>query len=181
MKKLFLALCIVTASLNLNAQDTQAQENQTNFNEVKLNALFMVVGAFNVTYERTLNEESGVGLEVFLPFDKDIKDDIDYYISPYYRFYFGKKYAAGFFLEGFGMLSEVTVEELFFLDNQGNITGSQLGKETNVALGIGVGGKWVTNKGFIGELSVGVGRNLLESNFDNEAVGKIGITLGYRF
>mgnify|MGYP006897130986 CR=1 FL=1 len=95
--------------------------------------------------------------------------------------YFGKKYAAGFFLEGFGMLSTVKVEELIFFNNQGIETGRQYGKETNFALGIGLGGKWVTNNGFIGELSLGVGRNILESNFDNEVVAKLGITVGYRF
>ena len=47
--------------------------------------------------------------------------------------------------------------------------------------GIGVGGKWVTNNGFIGELNLGVGRNLFNSNNIDDLVGKVAITLGYRF
>ena len=105
MKKLFFASCLLMVALNLNAQDTQPQENQTNFNEVKLNGLYLVIGAFDVAYERTINEESAFGVDLFLPFDNDI--DINYYVSPYYRFYFGKKYPAGFFVEGFGMLNSI--------------------------------------------------------------------------
>ena len=58
---------------------------------------------------------------------------------------FGKKYAAGFFVEGFGLLSSVKETFLNFGDdvffNEDNVT--------NFALGIGVGGKWVTKRGFL--------------------------------
>ena len=116
-----------------------------------------------MTYERTINEESAFGLNVVIPFDDDINDGLNYYISPYYRFYFGNKYAAGFFVEGF----DTTVKE----DNI-----------TDFALGIGLGGKWITKSGFIGELNLGFGRNLFNSDrYDYEIIGKVGITLGYRF
>jgi len=44
------------------------------------------------------------------------------------------------------------------------------------------GGKWITNSGFIGELNVGIGRNVI-SNDENsdDLVGKIGVSIGYRF
>ncbi len=169
-------------SISIFAQnDNTNQDNTQPLNEVKLNALFMVVGAVNISYERLLNEESGVGLEIFLPFDEDIKDGISYNVSPYYRLYFGKKYAAGFFLEGFGMLSSVKVNEITFFDNQANIIGQETEDETNFALGIGIGGKWYNKSGFIGELSFGIGRNLVSSEYDNDFVGKVGITIGYRF
>jgi len=100
---------IFLAALSVSFFSGKAQEAQeiseNKKHEVKLNAFFMVVGAFEPSYEYLLNEESGIGVSVFIPFDNDIKDDINYYISTYYRFYFGKKYAAGFFLEGFGMLN----------------------------------------------------------------------------
>ncbi|NNE31526.1 MAG: DUF3575 domain-containing protein, partial [Winogradskyella sp.] len=127
------------------------------------------------------SEESGVGVELFLPYDEDIKDDIDYYLSPYYRMYFGNKYAAGFYLEGFGMLSTSVVNEITYFDNQGNVSSVDTEKETNFALGIGLGGKWYTKSGFVGELGFGVGRNIFNSEFDNEIVGKLAITIGYRF
>jgi hypothetical protein len=181
MKRILLVFTLIITSNSIYAQeaiDTTAIKK----NEIKLNALYMVVGAFEVSYEYLLNEESGVGISVFLPFDDDIKDDVDYLISPYYRFYFGNKYASGFFLEGFGMLSSTRVNEITYFNSEGDITGSESINETNFALGIGLGGKWITNRGLLGEINLGVGRNLFSpSEASDEFVGKIGITIGYRF
>lgn len=176
MKKIFLILLCASYITTQAQEKTESYSNQKS-HELKINALFLVIGAFDVTYEHLLSEESGLGINVFLPYDSDIKDDINYYISPYYRFYFGKKYAAGFFLEGFGMLNSVNEDVLV------DVAGPPEEKTfTDFALGIGLGGKWVTNSGFVGELSLGVGRNLFNANDSTEEfVGKIGITLGYRF
>jgi hypothetical protein len=40
-----------------------------------------------------------------------------------------------------------------------------------------------TGRGLLGELNLGFGRNLFNSNDfeDNDFVGKVGITVGYRF
>ena len=181
MKNSILCTLLFLCSIGLYAQDDPTYDNDTEpSNEVKVNALYMVIGAVDVTYERLLNEESGVGLNVFLPFDEDIKDDIDYYISPYYRLYFGKKYASGFFLEGFGLLSSVKENTLALV--AGDILVNREETVTDFALGIGLGGKWVTNSGFIGEVSFGVGRNLFNSDdFNNDFVAKLGISVGYRF
>jgi len=181
MKKLLSIIFLLISIFSINAQEqTGASSTLQNFNEFKLNALYLVVGALDVTYERTLNKESGVGITVFIPIDDDIKDDVNYYISPYYRFYFGKKYAAGFFLEGFGMLNSTNEDTYYFNDGiDPTIEGETT---TDFALGIGLGGKWVTKKGFIGELNFGIGRNLFNNNeSDNEFIGKVGITIGYRF
>ncbi|GGI55953.1 hypothetical protein GCM10011444_02620 [Winogradskyella haliclonae] len=156
----------------MQAQEQSESDIYSGNHELKVNGLFLVIGAFDVTYEYLLNEESGLGINVFLPYDSDIKDDIQYYISPYYRFYFGKKYAAGFFLEGFGMLNSI----------EPDLFGNTDDFETDFALGIGLGGKWVTKGGFVGELSLGVGRNLFNTDkTDIDFVSKVGITLGYRF
>lgn len=176
MKKTFVIL-IVTLLLSHNMfsqEDEVAKLENENFNELKLNALFLILGALEVTYERTLNEESGIGLTVFLPLDNDVSDEIKYYISPYYRFYFGEKYASGFFLEGFGMINSTNRDSNFFVLEDDF--------RTDFALGIGLGGKWITNSGFIGEINLGVGRNLFNNNnTDNEIIAKGGISLGYRF
>ena len=171
MKKIFLILWCISF-VSIQAQEQSESDVYSGNHELKINGLFLVVGAFDVTYEYLLNEESGIGISVFLPYDSDIKDDIQYYISPYYRFYFGKKYAAGFFLEGFGMLNSIEPDLFSNTDDF----------ETDFALGIGLGGKWVTKGGFVGELSLGVGRNLFNTDkTDIDFVSKLGITLGYRF
>ena len=181
MKKSYGVLLVtILFSMSMFSQENAENKSTTeNFNEVKINGLYLVLGAFDVTYERTLNEESAFGLNVFLPFDDDINDDVNYYISPYYRFYFGNKYAAGFFVEGFGMLNS-TNDYSFSGSGFDPVTKKE--NITDFALGIGLGGKWITNSGFIGELNLGFGRNLFnQDRYDYEIIAKVGITLGYRF
>lgn len=55
---------------------------------------------------------------------------------------------------------------------------------TDFAIGLGLGGKWITKRGVIFEINAGVGRNLFSEYNDNrdlEFVGRGGITVGYRF
>jgi hypothetical protein len=145
----------------------------SNYNEFKVNALYAILGAIEFNYERTLNKRSAVGLSVFLPYDKDQIDNIDYLIGPYYRYYFGKNYAAGFFLEGFGLVNHT--RQTFPVANGETF-------RTDLTLGIGFGGKWVSESGFVGELSLGFGRNVFDPENDTfEILGRIGITIGYRF
>lgn len=180
MKKSILFLLMICAIFSVNAQDNTTDDAPQNFNEIKLNGLYLVLGAAEITYERTINEESAFGASFFIPFDDDDIDyDINFYFSPYYRFYFGKKYAAGFFLEGFGLLS--SYDRLEF-DNNGFNPAISENNALAFALGIGVGGKWVTNSGFVGELSLGIGRNIInDDDFNDDLVGKINIGVGYRF
>ena len=184
MKKVFVVIVALFFTVYTYAQDNVTPEDPIKrSHEVKINGLSIVVGAADVTYEYLLNEESGVGLTLFVPITNNLSDDLNFYVSPYYRFYFGEEYAAGFFLEGFGMLSStnnvVRRAGFAFPGPVEEVTEEGL---IDFALGIGLGGKWVTDSGFVGELSLGVGRNLFNSDeTDEDFVGKIGITLGYRF
>jgi hypothetical protein len=124
-----------------------------------------------------------VGVSLFVPYDKTI--DTKFSLSPFYRFYFGKKPAAGFFVEGFGMIDSYEYSSYNGLLYSNEIpTGPSYDKisRTDFALGFGLGAKWVTQKGFIFEINGGVGRNLFNSSdTDFEIVGRGGITMGYRF
>lgn len=177
MQKSILAILLLISVFTLNAQEEDNQnKSDSKKNEIKANGLYLVIGVLDFTYERLLNEESAIGINVAVPYDKDIKDELQYYISPYYRFYFGKKYAAGFFIEGFGMLNSAEREFDFFVNDEDREY------VTDFALGIGLGGKWITEGGFIGEVNFGVGRNLFESEKTTiDFVSKLGISLGYRF
>ncbi|GAB1855171.1 hypothetical protein MHTCC0001_00040 [Flavobacteriaceae bacterium MHTCC 0001] len=180
--KSILIIVAVLCSYLAKAQTPVKETETENFHEAKINSLFLILGAFEVSYERTLNEESAFGIDVFLPFDDDIKDDINYYISPYYRLYISNNYASGFFIEGFGMLNST---KNLIIDTS-DVIGTNLNEDniTDFALGVAIGGKWLTKSGFIGELNLGIGRNLFnEENdrLDSELVGKAGIKVGYRF
>lgn len=179
MKKTITFLTIFLSFFVVKAQDESSNENNKdknlfkNSNEVKLNGLYLLAGAFEVSYEYLLNEESGIGITVLLPFDNEVKDDIKYYISPYYRHYFGEKYAGGFFVEGFGMLNSSSRE---FLGNENSEF------VTDFALGLGFGGKWISRRNVIFELSFGLGRNLFKQDeTDFDLVGKGGFNIGFRF
>ena len=69
-----------------------------------------------------------------------------------------------------------------YYDYNGNyISNRNDDTETDFAVGISVGGKFVSKKGFTTEIYLGVGRNLGGNNNGLEAVGRGGISLGYRF
>ena len=177
MKKLFVVLCLSSFLFSFGQE-----KDVTDFkrNEFKGNALMLVAGAVEITYERILSEESAVGVSLFFPYDDNI--NINFSLTPYYRFYFGKKPAAGFFAEGFGMLNSYEYDNFNY--NNTNYPTYTTGDATDFALGFGLGGKWITKKGFVFEINAGVGRNLFNSisgDSDNEIVGRGGITLGYRF
>ncbi len=176
MKKLFVFLCLTVFNFGYSQIVETAYFPK---NEIKGNALMLVTGALEVTYERILNEESGLGVSLFVPYD-NTNYGTKVSLSPYYRFYFGKKPAAGFFAEGFGMLDSYTQEA-----SSGSLFTNYSGPTkdvTDFALGFGIGGKWITKKGFVFEINGGIGRNLFNSNHtDYQIVGRGGITLGYRF
>ena len=171
-KRLLVAVLIYVSIHSAFSQNINRQSSEASSDELKLNAFFLVLGALEVTYEHILNEKSGLGISLMVPISKDVSEDVKYYVSPYYRFYFGEKQAAGFFLEGFGMLNSVKRE---YFDIDDDFT-------TDFALGIGWGGKWLAKGGFTGELHMGIGRNLFENHDgDTEIIGKAGVSLGYRF
>jgi hypothetical protein len=176
MKKLLVLLCLSALTFGYSQDEKKVDFKK---NEIKGNALFLVAGALEVTYERILTEESAFGASVFIAITDDF--DTNFALTPYYRFYFGKKPAAGFFVEGFGSLNSYDDSIYTFQDSSFNSNYKEVSR-TDFALGIGLGSKWITKSGFLFEINAGVGRNLFNSSdTDYEIIGRGGITLGYRF
>ncbi|MGO4919871.1 DUF3575 domain-containing protein [Maribacter spongiicola] len=184
MKKYILS-CLCLFSISIYSQDVEdeiitSEEHQ----ELKINGLFLILGAIEIDYQYLLNEESAIGVDVLFAYD-DENIDVNYYVSPYYRQYFGKKYASGFFVEAFGMLNSVDDYTYgSYYDEPTDSYYSSSGYEENVvdfALGIGTGVKLLTKRGFIVEIDAGIGRNLFKNDRDFTIIGKGGINLGYRF
>lgn len=181
IKKIILLNLYLVTLFGFSQQSDTATPILEDRNELKINGLFVILGALEANYEYIINEESAFGIDALIAFD-DENLDINYYISPYYRQYFGKKPAAGFFVEGFGMLNSVedfvytsssNGDDFFFDGNEETVT--------DFAIGIGAGAKFLTKRGFVAEISAGVGRNLFNNDRDFTIVGKGGIKLGYRF
>ena len=176
MKKLLLLLCLSILSFGYSQDKEKVDFSK---NEIKGNALLLIAGGFEVSYERLLNEESSLGLSVFVPFVDDF--DTKFSLTPYYRFYFGEKPAAGFFVEGFGMFNTFEYTSDWFSDTSPSEFPE---RQSDFALGFGLGGKWITKRGFLFEVNGGIGRNLFNSNseeYGHQIVGRGGVSLGYRF
>ncbi|WP_298882128.1 DUF3575 domain-containing protein [uncultured Polaribacter sp.] len=186
MKKitLLLLLCVTTISF-AQEKDEKSPQDINKKHEIKLNAFGLLVAEwFDVSYEHLINEESsfGVGLLVGLDSDTGIDNYRKFSLTPFYRRYFSNKFARGFFVEGFGMIHSYENNYYDYYDYNGNyISNRNDDTETDFAVGISVGGKFVSKKGFTTEIYLGVGRNLGGNNNGLEAVGRGGISLGYRF
>tara|TARA_R110002033_G_scaffold39785_2_gene79789 strand:+ start:17651 stop:18208 length:558 start_codon:yes stop_codon:yes gene_type:complete len=185
MKKIILfCICLLSVSIYSQHVDDQIITSDKN-QELKINGLFLILGAIELDYQYLLNEESGIGVDVLFTYD-DENIDVNYYVSPYYRQYFGKKYASGFFVEAFGMLNSVDdyIFDSYYDEPTDSYYSNSSYEEKNVvdfALGIGTGVKLLTKRGFIVEIDAGIGRNLFKNDRDFTLIGKGGINLGYRF
>jgi len=175
-------LCSFIFPLYTIAQDDVPDE--TDRTEVKFNAFnLLALELLDVSYETLINEESSFGVGVLVNIGNT--DGIfDYYrtfsLTPFYRRYFSKGYASGFFIEGFGMIN--SGEEDDFIYNEITMENERTGdKYTDFALGISIGGKFISKRGFVVEVYSGIGRNFLSDEFTPEVVGRGGVSLGFRF
>lgn len=188
MKKITLvfALLVSLASIAQEKEITYPQDVDKK-HEIKLNAFSLIVfSSLDVSYEHLLNKDSSFGVGLFYNFNT-IGDDMyfpkTFSITPYYRWFFSEsRFARGFFVEGFGMLN--TYEDEFYYYGSNNTR--EVESQTDFALGVSVGGKFIIKSGFTAEIYLGVGRNLFskgdENKFiENNLITRGGISLGYRF
>ncbi len=179
MKKILSIVMLFSAFLT-NAQNETNENLYEKNNEITFNALGLVNGTIQGTYERHLNKKSSLGITSVYVFSNDINDDLNYSVSPYYRRYFGKKYAAGFFVEGFGMLTSIDGKKIYNSEDHSTFTENP--DVTDFALGAGLGWKWVSKGGFLIEANIGYGALLFNANkTDHNIVNKIMLNVGYRF
>ena len=137
--------------------------------------------ALNISYERLLNKDSGIGINVVVLLDNGDNDGgLQSQISPYYRMYFGKKYASGFFVEGFGMVMSIDGKKIY--DTEEKITFTENPDVINLSIGVGLGWKGVTKSGFTYGANLGWGKMLFNANkTDHTQVAKFSLNVGYRF
>ncbi|MEN8124730.1 MAG: DUF3575 domain-containing protein [Bacteroidota bacterium] len=185
MKKLII-ISLLLMSINSFAQEDITKEK---LHELKLNALnTLIFKSLDASYEYLINKESSAGISIMVNLN-DLNTDGPYYnetfaITPYYRHFFSRKYASGFFMEGFGMYN--VQEDHYYYDYNSDMIEGQSNannKSNNFALGISLGAKFVSEKGFAFEFFAGIGRNLFTSDSDDnfEFVPRLGTSFGYRF
>jgi len=188
MKTVVLTVILI---VTFNSDPQEKNVAETPHNEIKLNAFNLVVyQAIDLSYEYLQHENHTSGLGIFfkvnsavpqdIPFRPEVDTNRNFSVTSYYRRYFSKKYAKGFFMEGFGMLSagkfftSIPTEDMFEKFTSESYAIFRFGLTTGV--------KVVSKKGFAIDIYFGVGttpkRNVMS---DIELVSRGGVSFGYRF
>jgi hypothetical protein len=182
MKNVTLSFALFFIVFTSFSQEEKATKNNVDAtNEININIAYLLAGIPEVGYEYIINEESGVGMDIMFAIDSSI--DFRFALTPYYRLYFGKKKAAGFFAEGFGMVNTIDSyddDDYYYNSDSDYYYSYDYGNQTDFALGAAVGGKFITNNDFVFEVYGGLGRNLF-SNTSQDFVPRFGLTFGKRF
>lgn len=184
MRKIVLLLTLFIG-LNSYAQDASQQRK----NEVMISPLNLLFETFNVSYERLLNEDTGLGVNLITSFRGNSGNEglISYtQFSPYFRYYAGKKYASGFFVEAFLPITTYKSNEYYSYSTYNNDygyyvynSGYKETSQTSLGLGFGLGGKWITKRNILFEASLGIAR--LFGDEELPVTGKLMLGIGYRF
>ena len=154
-------------------------------NEIRVNLLYTVIGIPELTYERLLEDNMGVGISVAVNLSDEnvFGSKFNYIVTPHYRLYFGAKKANGFFIEGnAGVVSykEYDYSRLAYESYPANFDFSSLNKTyTKFGLGVAGGAKFLTRNGFLGEAYLGLGRVFGSKSID--AYPRMGLSIGKRF
>lgn len=179
---LLLSINVFGQNQNSSTNQTQNLLNGTDNNELRINLLMSIAGLPELSYERYIADNMGVGLSAAISLDKFENESMRSIILPYYRVYFGSKKASGFFIEG-NMAVVGQKESYDTYDYYSNTTYPSLGynikSTTNFGLGAAIGAKFLTRNNFLGEVYLGVGRLFGESILS--AYPRVGISLGKRF
>jgi hypothetical protein len=169
-------------------------KRDTTQHEIHVNILnVLVFGALDVAYERVLTDHSSVGVELFSKvFNKNEGQDgdlskvyaKDFSITSRFKYFLeDDKVARGYYANVFGMFSNGEHEnEIQLIDPEtGELGPREVDMEyTDLAFGIGVGGKFVAKQGFLVDVSFGIGRNLFDK-YSPDIVLLPSVYLGYRF
>jgi hypothetical protein len=171
MKKIVYLLFLCGALANAQAYPSFETSQELKFNI----GLFLATTTVEASYEYYLSEDTSIGGTVY--FDNDAGDyNGNFGIGPNFRAYFGYGPRSGFFAEAFG-LYYVGEEE-----SGTSIPGERINDYNTLALGLGLGNKWVTrSQKFALEVFGGFGRNINSEDFQDSFMYRAGLAIGFRF
>ncbi|GGE43421.1 DUF3575 domain-containing protein [Psychroflexus planctonicus] len=166
----------ITAQSSINEAENEAEIDES-INEIRLNALYLLLGAFEANYEYVLNENSGIGLTVMYTYDDDLWE-FKHQISGYYRQYFAKKYAGGFYGEVFAMYNSIEDYDYYYT---GSYTEFKENNSHNLGIGFAFGTKLISRNNLLLDVGIGLARNIYTSREDDWLVPRFNVSFGYRF
>jgi hypothetical protein len=172
MKHVLLVLSVFLFGLSVSAQ---AYPVLTEDHEIKFNiGLFLATTTVEMSYEYFLGEDTSIGGTLY--FDNESDDyNGNFGLGANFRAYFGYRPRSGFFAEAFGLY--YTGEEAL---QSGSL--SPRADYNSMALGLGLGNKWVTrSQRFSLEIFGGFGRNINPEEFQDSFMYRGGLSIGFRF
>jgi hypothetical protein len=191
-KSLMTALVAISLFGTAFAQGDEPEANPVleKKHELRLDAAeALLVPTLEFNYEYVISKYSGAGaaLSVNLSNDIDFEYGQKFAFTPFYRQYFlnKKEYGArGLFVEG--MLQAAAGESNIYYYEYDDVNGTDLSYSEednwfNVGAGLAIGQKWVSNNGFVFELSAGGGRYFSGGDNVPDAFFRGGVSVGYRF
>lgn len=167
------------------AETAPMYHRDTAKNELSIGALNLVAfGALDIAYERILSPSTSWAVEAFvLALNRDSEDVAEAYRKDFsltgkFKYFFSDRTAWGFYVNGLTMISTGENDNSFY--NSDGFYQSLTENYTDLAVGFGLGGKFVAKQGFLLDLNAGIGRNLFNSESPT-IIGQFGVNLGYRF
>jgi len=190
MKKIILAAMFIGVFQVAFAQEESNKEEkaqliteeleQTGNHEIKFNLGMAVVGIPELSYEYFIEDNMGVGLSAAVALLSEDDLTLRSIFTPYYRLYFGRKKAAGFFIEGNAAIASYKDEYYeYYYSNSVSYEAYREDKYTSFGFGLAVGFKLLARNGFSGEIYAGGGRLFNDESIS--AFPRLGVSLGKRF
>ena len=191
MKKLLLILLLLAQSIFIYAQKTDSlkrliQKNAEKIdhggnNELKFNLILAIAGMPELSYERMIRDNMGIGAAISLGLDHSA--DYKFNFTSYYRLYFGAQKISGFFIEG--NTGIVTLTDEYYANTFTYpivYTYQYTATTTSVSLGAAAGYKLLTRNGLFAEAYLGISKLIGDRNgYNISKIPRLGISLGKRF
>lgn len=167
---------------NNDNKETKSNDKVLGKNEIKLNLPYFIAGIPEISYERIIDETSATGVSLAIAVDKPENLNVRFIVTPYYRLYFGKGRAKGFFIEGnAAVLGQKSFTVMY--DYNTSTYSNANSSTTNIGFGAAIGAKFLNKNGYIGEIYTGGGRLFgVPDNYDYmQGFPRVGISIGKRF
>lgn len=189
MKKIVLIILFIASSFWGYAQKIDSLKNSIQkkvetiahggINELKYNLLSTIEGLPELTYERIIADNMGVGVAIAVGLDNSAAYEFGF--TPYYRLYFGKKEASGLFIEGNTSIITLT-DDYYAISPQYPNGHTYKSRATSVGLGAAAGVKFLTRNSFFIEAYIGFSKLIGDRiGYYTGAVPRNGISIGKRF
>ncbi len=183
-KKALVLLILLVLGFTSFGQEGKTQNDSSSKNVIKLNILYTVFDAIEISYDRNLSSNLTVGFSYSQYFEKKEFHEFPYRnIGVSFRSYFmNKKEHQGFYLE-YGLSHFTMVELKYGYVEEENLTRYYSNDNevvSAIASNLVAGGKFVRKGGFIGEVEFGVTKPH-SGDIGEFTYPKAAIRLGYTF